>query len=37
MNDHYGEREPLGEHIHKVKFEGLDLSRVMPWGEHRCI
>jgi integrase len=30
-NDHYGDREPLGEHIHNVTFKGLDLSRVLPW------
>ena len=30
-NDRYGDREPLGEHIHKVAFKGLDLSRVLPW------
>ena len=28
MNDSYGDRGPLGEHIHKVKFDGLDLSRL---------
>lgn len=31
-NDRYGDKEPLGEHIHKVAFKGLDLSRVLPWG-----
>lgn len=31
MNAHYGHREVLGQQIEKVKFEGLDLSRVLPW------
>lgn len=30
-NEVYGQRNPLGEHIKDVKFEGLDLSGVRPW------
>jgi integrase len=30
-NEGYGSREPLGWHIDKLHYEGLDLSGVKPW------
>ena len=30
-NESYGQRDPLGEQINDVRFDGLDLSGVRPW------
>ena len=35
-NEAYGQKNPLGEHINDVKFEGLDLSGVKPWDLRGC-
>jgi hypothetical protein len=32
-NEAYGDRDPLGEQINFLRFDGLDLSSVRPWND----